>query len=458
MKILILGGGQVGTTLAQSLSLEHDITLVDIDSDCLLQIQNRLDVRTLQGYAADPRVLAQAGGEDADMLIAVTSSDEVNMIACQVSYALFKTPTKIARVRGHHFDDYPQLFEDNQLNIDTIINPAELVTERLVRQIEHPGTAVILDFAEGNLQMAAVRATPLGSLCGRKVMELGHDLANLKAGIIGVLRNEQTIPATPDLVIQPHDLLFYFAAAEDLSDTTQALLQSALKYRRIMLAGGGNIGISLAKRLEDDYKVKIIEHDPGQCEKAAEQLHHTVVLVGDSADTELLQSESIDEVDMFCSVTNDDEANIMSAIVAKRLGAKTTIALVNRQTYAHFLIERSPDIDMALSPQHITGSKILTYLRKGDIVSLYAFPNGLSEALEIVVHGDNKSSKVVGKPINKIKWPSGTKVYAVAREDDILIAEEDTVIEAGDHLIMVLMDRRSVPQLERLFSVSPDFI
>ena len=458
MKILILGGGQVGTTLAQSLSLEHDITLVDLDPDCLTRIQNRLDVRTVQGYAADPRVLESAGGEDADMLIAVTSSDEVNMIACQVSYALFNTPTKIARVRGHHFDDYPQLFEGNQLHIDTIINPAELVTERLMRQIEHPGTSVILDFAKGKLQMAAVRATPMGSLCGRKVMELSHDLANLKAGIIGVLRNDETIPASPELVIQAYDLLFYFTTAQDLSAATQALLQSELKYRRIMLAGGGNIGISLAKRLEDNYKVKILEHDPEQCEKAAEQLHHTVVLVGDSADTELLQSESIDEVDMFCSVTNDDEANIMSAIVAKRLGAKTTIALVNRQTYAHFLIERSPDIDIALSPQRITGGKILTYLRKGDIVSLYAFPNGVAEAIEIIVHGDKKASKVVGRTISKIKWPAGSRVYALARGDDIIVAEEDTVIEAGDHLIMVLIDRRSIPQLEKLLSVSPDFL
>ena len=458
MNILILGAGQVGTTLAESLSLEHNVTVVDIDEDCLIRIQNRLDVRTVSGYAASPDVLTQAGAEDADLLIAVTSSDETNMIACQVAYSLFKTPTKIARVRGYYYDNYPQLFESGDLAIDTMINPAELVTERLERQIQHPGALAVLDFADGQLQIAVVSTTPPSVLNGRKIQELSHELADFDAEIIGVLRDGSIVMAMPDLVIKPHDLLLYSVRSEHLNAVTQALTHKEQRYRRIMIAGGGNIGVALAKRLQDTYKVKLLERDPERCEVVAEQLNNVVVLNGDSADTELLISENIDEIDLFCTVTNDDEANIMSAIVAKRLGAKATVALVNRQTYAHFLIERSPDIDMALSPQRITGSKILTYLRKGDIVNLYTLPNITGEALEVVVHGDAKSSKVIGRQLGDIKWPSDSYLCGVYRDEKLLMPSEIDTIKNEDRLIFVLADRRSVAQLEKLLQVAPGFV
>jgi len=458
MKILIIGAGQVGSTLAQNLSLEHDVTVVDYDQDQLMLLQSRLDIRTIAGNGADPEVLAAAGANDADIFIAVTSNDECNMLACQIAYCLFKTPAKIARVRGQHFEAYPQLFEPGNLAVDTLINPAQLVTQRLLRQIQHPGTMMVLDFANASIQVASIRATPPCPLIGRKVRELTHDLAGLEARVVALLRDRKMLLVDGDMIIQPHDELYYIAKSKDLNKATHALLQNEQRFRRIMIAGGGNIGTSLASQLENDYNVKVLEQDPEKSERAAEALHQAVVLMGDAADAELLQSENIDEVDLFCSLTNDDEANIMSAILAKRLGAKTTIALVNRQTYAHYLIERSPDIDMAISPQRITGGKILTFLRKGDIVNVYPLPRGFAEVLEIVVHGDEKGSKVVGRALSKIKMPSGCAICAVYREKKMFLPEPDTKLQDGDNVVLFVTDRSDLPAVEKLFQVSPNFL
>ena len=458
MNILILGAGQVGSTLAQNLSAEYDITVVDIDYDSLAVLQNRLDIRTVQGAASDPRVLEEAGVNDTDMLIAVTNSDDCNIVACQIAYSLFKTPTKICRVKGNHLDQYPQLLEPGNLAIDTIINPADLVTQRLVRQIQHPGTQMVLDFVDGKVQIAAVRAMPPCHLCGRKIQELRHDLADFEVRIVGLLRNDNMMVPTPETMIQPHDELYFCTHSRELNKVTQTLLQQEQRFRRILIAGGGNIGIALGKQLEKDYSVKLLERDPKQCERAAEQLHEAVVLMGDVADTELLQSENIDEVDLFCSITNDDEANIMSAILAKRLGARATIALVNRQTYAHFLIERSPDIDMALSPQRITGGKILTFLHKGDFVNVYPLTRGRAEALEVIVHGSETTSKIVGKTIGEAKLPKGCEIIVVVREDDIHFAKPGFDIQDGDRLLIFVADRKVMPALEKLLQVAPSFI
>lgn len=458
MNIVILGAGQVGSTLAQNLSTEHSVTVVDIDYDQLSILQNRLDIRTVRGSASDPKVLEEAGLNDADMLIAVTSSDDCNIVACQISYGLFKTPTKICRIKGNHLDEYPQLLKSGNLQIDTIINPAGLVTQRLVRQIEHPGTQSVLDFADGKINIASVRVSPSCQLCGCKMRELSHNLAGFKANIVGLLRNGKMILPQDDITIQPYDELYFCTDNKDLNKVTQALLQTELKFRRIMIAGAGNIGIALAKQLEKDYNVKILERSAKQCEIAAEALNQTIVLLGDAADTDLLKSENIDEIDLFCSITNDDEANIMSAILAKRLGAETAIALVNRQTYAHFLIERSPDIDMALSPQRITGGKILTYLRKGDIINVYPLTCGHAEALEVVVHGGEKTSKIVGKTIGEVKLPSDCKICAIAREGECLLAKDNIEILDGDQLIFFVADRSVMPNLEKILQVSPTFI
>jgi len=458
MKVIILGAGQVGTTIAENLSEDHDITVVDLDADCLLQLQGRLDIRTIVGSATYPKVLEDAGAQDADMLVAVTDDDASNIVACQVAFSLFKTPNKVARVRARELSSYEELFKPGNIAIDTIINPAHLVTQRLKQQIDHPGTQMLLNFAENKLQMASIRAIPPHPLIGRRLLELVQDTVDHQVVFTGILRSGRVIMPREETIIEPHDELFYCMPTEHTNAVTSLLTGRETKYRRIMVAGGGNIGVALAQSLELDYKVKLLERDPKQAEHAAEALKDTVVLVGDVSDTDLLQSENIDEADLFVSVTNDDEANIMSAILAKRLGAKNTIALVNRQTYAHYLIERSPDIDLAISPQRITGGKILTYLRKGDIVNLYPMPRSSAEAIEVIAHGDSKVSKLIGRPLHKVRLPEQTRVCAVYREQQVIMADDDLTIEEGDHVVMFIGNKAVIPEIEKLFQVAPTFL
>jgi len=458
MKIIILGAGQVGATLAENLSLDNEVTVVDINSGRLLALQNRLDIRTIKGVSSYPKVLEDAGADDADMIIAVTSSDDANIVACQVAYCLFKTPTKIARVRHRALTEYPDLFKPGNIDIDMIINPPELVTKRIERQIEHPGTITILNFADNQIQIAAIRATPPASVIGFKVQELDLDIKENHASIVGIIRDRALFFPDKDTVIRPYDEIYYCASTDNIKVVTEKLLGDEYKYRRITIAGGGNIGIRLAQCLEKKYKVRLIEHGEKQAAMAAQKLSSTIVLRGDASDSDLLIAENIAETDLFCSVTNDDEDNIMSAIIAKRLGAKHTFALVNRQMYAHYLIERSPDIDFAISPQRITGGCILTYLRKGDMVNVYPLPMDLAEAIEIVIHGSKESSKVIGRAVKEIKLPPECYICAIFHDGEAnILVDGDTILEEGDHVILLVRDKSVITGIEKLFQVTPTF-
>ena len=459
MKIIILGAGQVGQTLSENLSIENEVTVVDVDAERLLALQNKFDIRTIKGIASYPQVLEDAGADDADMIIAVTSSDEVNIVACQIAYCLFKTPTKIARVRHRALTRYPEIFQPGNIDIDMIINPPELVTQRLERQIQHPGTVTVLDFADNKIQMAAIRATPPASVIGFKVQELQGDISEHQGRLVGIMRDRALFFPDDETVIRPYDEIYYCAPTANIKNVTQQLLGSDYKYRRITIAGGGNIGIGLAQRLEKNFKVRLIEHGEKQAAIAAQNLNSTIVLRGDASDTDLLLSENITETDLFCSVTNDDEDNIMSAILAKRLGAKHTFALVNRQMYAHYLIERSPDIDFAISPQRITGGSILTYLRKGDMVNVYPLPLDLAEAVEIVVHGSKESSKVIGRAVKGLKLPPECHICSIFQNGEIdVLIDGETIIEEGAHVIMLVKDKSVISIVEKLFQVEPTFI
>lgn len=458
MKIIILGAGQVGSTLAESLSIEHDVTVIDTDANKLSHLQRRLDIRTLAGHASYPHVLEDAGADNADMLIAVTSNDETNIVACQVSYSLFKTPTKIARVRSRELTEHSEIFTPDHIPIDMLINPSDLITQRIKRQIQNPGTQVVVGFAEDKVLLASVRATPPSPLIGKKVHDLYQDLEDIQTNIVGILRNDKMRIATREDYIEPHDELYFAARTKDIRKITQSFLQKDQRFRRIMLAGGGNIGLALAQEIENDYNVKLIERNDLQCEAAAEVLNQAVVLNGDASDIDLLKSESIDEIDLFCSLTDDDEANIMSAILAKRFGAKVTAALVNRQTYAHYLIERTPDIDIAISPQRITGGDIIKHLRKGDMVNVYPLPHNNAEAIEIIVHGDEGTSKIIGQTVGSLKLSSGIKVCALIRGDEVFINLEDLTLQTQDHLVLFVADCDCIKEIEKLFQVAPSFI
>ncbi len=457
MKIIILGAGQVGSSVAYNLAWEaNDITLIDTNVSVLRDLQDRLDIRTVAGHAAYPNVLRRAGAEDADMILAVTNSDEVNMVACQVAYTLFHTPTKIARVRSQEYLRSHKLFAQEAMPIDVIISPEQLVTEYIQRLIEHPGALQVLDFADGRVRLVAVRAYYGGPLVGHELRTLQEHMPNAQARVAAIFRRGQPIIPEGDTVIEADDEVFFVAARENIRAVMGELRRLDKPIKRIMLVGGGNIGMRLAKSLEHDYQLKLIEHNPDRARDIAERLDRAIVLLGDGADEDLLIEENIDNTDVFCSLTNDDEANILSSMLAKRLGARKVMSLINRASYVE-LVE-SGTIDIAISPQQATIGSLLKHVRRGDVVMVHSLRRGAAEAIEAIAHGDPRSSRVVGKCVEDIKLPPGTTIGAVVRGDEVIIAHHDTVIQQEDHVILFLIDKKRITEVEQLFQVGLTFI
>lgn len=457
MKIIILGAGQVGSSVASNLAYEeNDITLIDHNHRVLQELQDRLDLRTVVGHASSPEVLTRAGAEDADMIIAVTNSDETNMIACQVAYTLFHTPTKIARVRGLDYLNHKKLFAQEALPIDVIISPEQLVTTYVQRLIEHPGALQVLDFAEGRVRLVSVKAYYGGPLVGHELRTLRVHIPKAQARVAAIFRRGKAIIPDGNTIIEADDEVFFIAAKENIREVMSELRKLDKPIRRVILAGGGNIGKRLAQALDHHYQVKLIERDQERSREISEELAKSIVLVGDAADEELLLEENIENTDVFCAITNDDEANILSAMLAKRLGARKVMALINRTAYVDLV--QSSIIDIAISPQQATIGSLLAHVRRGDVVVVHSLRKGACEAIEAVAHGDSESSKVVGREIDKIKLPKGTTIVAIVRENKVLIAHHDTVVESGDHVILFLIDKSKVREVEKLFQVGVTFI
>lgn len=457
MKIIILGAGRVGASVAHNLASEaNDITVVDNDGNILRDLQDRLDIRTVQGSASYPDILTQAGAADADMIIALTNSDEVNMIACQVAHTLFHTPTKIARVRGVEYLNYRQLFIPEAIPIDVLISPEQVVTDYIQRLIENPGALQVLDFADGRVRLVGVKAYYGGALVGQALRNLVEHMPGIHARVAAIFRQGRPIIPKGDTVIEAEDEVFFIAARKNIRAVMSELRKLDRLVKRIIIAGGGNIGRRLAKALESHLQVKIIERNSEVAMRLAEVLNRTIVLLGDAADEELLLEENIEHTDVFCAVTNDEEANILSAMLAKRLGARKVMSLINRPSYVD-LVE-SGIIDVAISPQQATIGGLLTHIRRGDVVKVHSLRRGAAEAIEAIAHGDRITSKVVGRRIDEIKLPPGTTIAALVRGSEVIICHHDTVIEAEDHVILFLTDKKRIHEVERLFQVGITFI
>ncbi|WP_339671123.1 Trk system potassium transporter TrkA [Dasania marina] len=456
MKIIILGAGQVGGTLAAHLADENnDITLVDSNADRLNELQDRLDIGVVTGHASHPDVLRRAGADDADMLIAVTNSDEINMAACQIAYALFRTPKKIARIRATAYHDHPELFCNKLIPIDFIISPELLVTHYIQRLIEYPGTLQVLDFAKGKAQLVAVKAYSDGPLVGNELQEIRRHMPHIDTRVAAIFRKDRAITPKATTVIEAGDEVFYIAAKKNILPVLSELRNVDRNYKRIMIAGGGNIGLRLAQSIEKNYKVKVIERDYKRCRQLSETLNHAIVLHGSASDNDLLASENIDDIDIFCALTNDDDANIMSSLLAKRMGARKVITLITNTAYVDLM--QGGEIDIAISPQQITMGSLLTHIRRGDISSVHSLRRGVAEAIELIAHGDERSSKIVGKSLDDINLPEGVTIGAIVRNDEVLIAHRNIVIKTDDHVILFLADKSKIKHVERLFQVGFSF-
>ncbi|MGH8672674.1 MAG: Trk system potassium transporter TrkA [Burkholderiales bacterium] len=457
MKIIVLGAGRVGSSLAENLVREaNDITLVDMDGERLRTLQDRLDLRTVQGHASYPRVLVQAGVEDADMIVAVTQSDETNMLACRLAGMLFNTPTKIARIRATEYLEHPALFSPQNLAVDFIISPEQLVMEYIQRLIEYPEALQVLDFAGGKVQLVAERAYPGGPLVGHELQYLRTHMPNVDTRVAAIFRRDRPIPPEGPTVIEAGDEVFFIAATENIRSVLQELRHMDKPVKRVMIGGGGNIGRRLAKALESRYQVKLVEFSKAVCTRLVNELSNTLVLVGDVTDEELLEQENIVDMDVYCALTNDDENNIMSALLAKRMGARRVIALINRGAYVDLV--QGGEIDVAISPAQVTIGSLLAHVRRGDMAVVHSLRRGAAEALEVVVHGDARSSRVVGRRIEQINLPKGATLGAIVRDGQVIIAHHDTVIESEDHVIVFVVQKNIIPKVEKLFEVGFGFL
>lgn len=475
MKILILGAGQVGASVAEALSSEaNDITVIDQNRAALAELADRLDVRTVAGNAAYPTVLREAGIEDTDMLVAVTQSDQTNLVACKISRTMFHVPTRIARLRSHDLLD-PELLSDENFAVDYAICPEQDITDYIGKLIEFPEALQVLEFAAGAVTLIGVRAYPGGLLVGKPIRAMRDHLpANVDARIAAIFREHQPIEPDGDTTVEPGDEVFVVADSKHIRHVLKELRRSLEPVKRVMIAGGGNIGLRVAAMLEKNYQVKLIELDRQRAEIIANSLGDTLVLAGEATDENLLAQENIDETDMFLALTNDDEDNIMAASLAKRLGCKRVLALINRRAYAD-MVQGGP-IDIGLSPAQVSIGALLTHVRRGDVARVHSLRRGAAEALELIAHGDKQTSKVVGRRIDELPLIKGAHIGAIVRRthdpeiiykdglpsreyiDRVIIPHHDTLIESDDHVIVFCTRKREVTQVEKLFQVGFHFL
>ncbi len=451
MKILILGAGQVGSSAAEQLSREesNDVTVVDNRADILDELQDRLDIRTVCGHASHPDVIKKAGGEDTDIVIALTDSDETNMLACQIASTIFDINTKIARIRSAAYIHSKNLFTENAIPVDVQLSPEKLVCEHIEQLIQYPGALQVLAFGNGQAKLVAAKVSHEGLLVGQKISALKEHIPNTEGRIAAIYRDGQPLLPDGDTIIRADDEVFFIAAKKDIRAFMTEMRKIESPVRRVLIAGGGHIGVRLASALEKTNQVKIIEHDPVRAKLISEKLDDSIVLVGDASDQELLLEEDVDNIDVFCSLTNSEEANILSAMLAKKMGAKKVISLLKRPSYAD-LVEAGT-IDIAISPKEITISSLLAYIRGGDVVKVHSLRRGAAEAIEAIAHEEKGKSVVVGKTIDNIDLPGGCSIITVVRGTEVIIAHHDTVIEKDDHVILFVTDKSKIADLEEIF-------
>ncbi len=457
MKIIILGAGQVGGSVAESLvSEQNDITMVDLEPQRLRALQDRLDLRTVLGSAAHPSVLSEAGIEDADLLVAVTQSDETNLVACRLAARLFNVPRRIARIRATDYLGNDKVLGEDGFDVDLSICPEQILTDYIVKLVEFPEALQVLDFAHGKVSLVAVRAYSGGPLVGQPLKDMRKHMPHIDTRIVAIFRGDRSIVPDGETVIEPGDEVFCLAASGHIRQVMRELRRMDRPVKRVMIAGGGNIGLRLAHALEEHYSVRVIEHNKRRCELLAAKLGGALVLNGDTTDEELLEDENVAEMDLFVAVTNDDENNIMSSLLAKRMGARRVVALINRRAYVDLL--QSGQIDIAISPAQATIGTLLAHVRRGDVVAVHSLRRGAAEALEAVVHGDRESCKVTDRRVEEIDLPPGTTIGAVVRGDEVIMAHHDTLIRVDDHVIVFVSDKKTLPRVEKLFQVSAGFL
>ena len=457
MKVIVCGAGQVGFNIARQLSSEgNDVVLVDQSEELIRKVTDMLDVGGVVGFASRPHVLQEAGAEDADMMIAVTYSDEVNMIACQVAHSVFEIPRKIARVRAQSYLEarWRDMFRRDHMPIDVIISPEIEVADSVLRRISAPGAFESTPFLDGRVRLVGTQLDAECALLNTPLRQLTQLFPDISAMVVAFERKGKLHISTGDDQLYPDDNVFFVAAEEDVDRTLALFGHEEKMARRIVIAGGGNVGFAVARKLEEQksgVKAKLIELNREKAESAAEGLERTIVLNGDVLDSGILQEANIGEAETIIALTDDDKTNLLAGVLAKDAGARSAMVLVNNQNLMRLV---SPlGIDAFINPRASTVSSILRHVRRGRIRALHSIRDGAAEVIEAQALA---TSPLVGKPLAQANLPPGIMVGAVLSDGKISVPDGRYVLQDGDSVVIFAL-RDAVSQVEKLFRVSFDY-
>ena len=454
--IIILGAGQVGTSVAKNLAPEqHNITVIDRDASKLKELASKFDLRTVTGNAGHPSVLREAGIADCDLLIAVTEVDEINMMACRIAAKIFNVPKRIARVRSSEYLDDPRLTGEDVFGISHVISPEVVLARYVENLVFYPEALQVLEFADRQVCLVAVRAKAGGLLVGDRIGNLHNHLKTTDARIVAIFRGKSAVQPVADTVIEDDDEVFFLSRTADMRRVMEELRKADRPVKRIMIAGGSEFSYRLAQDLEGSHLVKLIEVNQKRAHQLVALLDQTVVLQGSENDSELLINEDIAQVDLFVAATGDDDRNIIASLLAKKMGAHRVLSLIHQSVYVGVLEDSKIDVVVGLAD--VTIGSILAHVRRADVARVHSLRRGAAEALEIVIHGDKSSSQCVGHRVDAIAWPSGALLGAVVRGQEVLMAHHDLVLESEDHLIVFVTEIKTVQKIEKLLQVSASF-
>jgi len=456
MRVIICGAGRVGYGLASRLASENNtVTIVDLSPDLIREITTDLDVRGIVGHGAHPDTLKRAGIQSADMIIAVTYSDEVNMIACQVAHSLFDVPTKVARVRAQSYlqSEYNDLYSRENMPIDVIISPEIEIGKAIIRRLNTPGAFNVVSFAEGRVQLLGVKINEDCPIIETPINQIPDLFPGLHAAIVGIKREGVLFAPTPDDPLNVGDDAYFVTQADHSKRLLEIVGLADNKARHIVIIGGGNIGSYVAEELESlkGIRVRVIERNHDTAEIAAEALKRTVILNGDAMDAAIQEEAGVPNSEMVICLTNDDKTNILSAVLAKKLGADHTISLINEISMQDMQSELG--IDMVIDPRASTISSILRHVRRGRILDVYSLENGRAEVMEGEVL---ETSPLAGKSLREADIMDGIAIGAVIHEGRVLFPDPDLVVKAGDHVVL-LAEKNTLKDIEQMFRVSTDY-
>ena len=446
MKIIIVGAGQVGSSLSVNLVKEgNDVTLIDKSPDLLENIADKIDLQTIHGNGAHPRILEAAGAHKADMIVAVSKSDETNMIACQVAYTVFGVEKKIARIRDLEYLNYENLFADESTPIDYTISPDLIASNYIKKLISNQGTHQIFNFSNDEDSFINIFYEENNDNENSiKHYQTSCDKFNSK--ICAFIRNDKLFSIEDDDILQAGDELLIICKEENIVDVTK-IFKRVKDNKRIMITGGGNIGKHLSDSMSGNFQVKVIEKNEDRAEYLSEVLDDVTIINADSSNEDILLEENIEHMDVFCALTNDDEANILSAMLAKKLGSKTVMSIINKTSYSD-LVEKQ-EIDIIISPEDLTIGALLTHIRKGSILKAHSLMHGFLELLEIEVR-DNPDTKILGKNIGQLNLSENIVLCCIIRNNEFIFDSSNILLEQSDRLVC-LVNKKDVKQIENLF-------